>query len=204
MAQRAIEFDPRPITLVGDHVRLEPLGLYHARDLFEAARGEGIWDYLPVATPANTSEMETFVREALQLRDAGTSVPFAIIAAAEGVAVGSTRYLDIQPANRGLEIGWTWLGTDYQRTSVNTECKLLLLAHAFEALGAIRVQLKTDALNLRSQAAIERIGAKKEGVLRNHMIVQEGRYRDSVFYSIVESDWPQVRETLRRMLGKDL
>ena len=196
------EFDPRPITLTGEHARLEPLGLHHVKDLLEAGSDKDIWVYLPVPAPANAGEMEGFVSEALELAAAGTSVPFAIMDVSGGKAVGSTRYLDIQQPHRSLEIGWTWLGSDYQRTPINTECKLLLLRHAFEDHGAIRVQLKTDALNVRSQVAIERVGAKKEGVLRNHMIVQQGRIRDSVYFSIVDSEWPEVKKNLLGRLGR--
>ncbi|MCZ6533636.1 MAG: GNAT family protein [SAR324 cluster bacterium] len=196
------EFDPRSTTLTGKHARLEPLGLQHAQDLCEAGSSEDIWTYLPVPRPGNTREMESFVREALEMAATGTSVPFAIMDAQGGKAVGSTRYLDIQHAHRGLEVGWTWLGSAYQRTPINTECKLLLLQHAFEDHGAIRVQLKTDALNVRSQVAIERIGGKKEGVLRNHMIVQKGRVRDSVFFSILDTEWPEVKKNLLRHLGR--
>ena len=197
------EFNPRPATLAGEHARLEPLGLHHVQDLFEAGSSEEIWTYLPVPMPGNTREMEAFVREALELAATGTSIPFSIMDSKGGKAVGSTRYLDIQPPHRGLEIGWTWIGSEYQRTPINTECKLLLLQHAFEDHGAIRVQLKTDALNIRSQVAIERIGAKKEGVLRNQMVVQQGRYRDSAYFSILDTEWPEVKNNLLRRLGRE-
>lgn len=197
------EFNPRSTTLNGEHVRLEPLGLGHVEDLFEAGASEDIWTHLPIPMPGHAGEMEAFVREALEMEATGTVVPFAIVDAAGGKAVGSTRYLDIQRPHRGLEIGWTWLGRAHQRSPINTECKLLLLQHAFEAQGAIRVQLKTDLLNVRSQVAIERIGGKKEGTLRNHMIVQQGRLRDSVFFSILDSEWPAVKENLLRRLGRN-
>jgi RimJ/RimL family protein N-acetyltransferase len=119
-----------------------------------------------------------------------------------GRVAGATRYLNIMPRDRGLEIGGTWYGVDFQRTAVNTECKYLLLRHAFESLGAIRVQLKTDLRNVRSQKAMERIGAKKEGILRNHMILPDGRYRDSVFYSILDSEWGEVKKNLEQMMRK--
>lgn len=195
-------FDPRSITLQGQHVHLEPLGQQHAQDLFMAANDRDIWTHLPVAMPESIGAIEAFVAEAMEMAAAETTVPFAIVDAASGKAVGSTRYLDIQRPHRSLEIGWTWLGRESQRTPINTECKLLLLQHAFEIHGAIRVQLKTDSLNVRSQVAIERLGAKKEGTLRNHMIVQQGRFRDSVYFSIVESEWPAVKENLLRRLGR--
>jgi RimJ/RimL family protein N-acetyltransferase len=115
---------------------------------------------------------------------------------------GATRYLNIMPKDRGLEIGGTWYGTEFQRTAINTECKYLLMTHAFETLGAIRVQLKTDSRNERSQKAIERIGAKKEGVLRNHMILPDGYFRHSVFYSVLDTEWPDVKKNLEAMMGR--
>ena len=123
-----------------------------------------------------------------------------VIHLASGRVAGATRYLNMAPEHRGLEIGGTWYGADFQRTAVNTECKYLLLEYAFETLGCIRVQLKTDERNLRSQRAIERIGAKYEGILRNHMILPDGGYRDSVFYSIIDSEWPGVKKSLEEKL----
>ena len=127
-------------------------------------------------------------------------LPFAIVETDKGRAVGSTRFLNIRPEHRGLEIGWTWIGREWQRTSVNTETKFLLLRHAFERLGCIRVELKTDARNERSQQAIERIGAKREGILRSHMLVQEGFRRDSVYFSVLDEEWPAVKEGLEKRL----
>ena len=128
-------------------------------------------------------------------------LPFAVIYLESGRVAGATRYLNIAPAYHGLEIGGTWYGADFRRTMVNTECKYLLLQHAFETLGCIRVQFKTDLRNTRSQRAIERIGAKREGVLRNHMILPDGRYRDSVFYSILDSEWFEVKKKLEEMMA---
>jgi RimJ/RimL family protein N-acetyltransferase len=125
-----------------------------------------------------------------------------VIHLASGRVAGATRYLNIMPKDRGLEIGGTWYGTDFQRTPVNTECKYLLLSHAFETLKCIRVQLKTDKRNERSQKAIERLGAKKEGILRNHMILPDGRHRDSVFYSILDTEWTDVKRNLEEMMTK--
>jgi RimJ/RimL family protein N-acetyltransferase len=130
-------------------------------------------------------------------------MPFAIIDLVSQKAIGSTRFLDIQPANKGLEIGWTWLGQDYWRSVRNTECKYLLLSYAFEQQGAIRVQLKTDRRNQRSQLAIERIGGVKEGMLRQHMIMPDGYLRDSVYYSILDGEWPGVKKRLEAILNKD-
>lgn len=197
------EFTLGPVTLTGEHVRLEPLGSDHVPGLLEAARDEEIWRFLPIEQPATPAEMETFVGEALELQEQGDSFPFATLESKGNRVAGSTRYLDIKPAHRGVEIGFTWLGREFQRSAINTESKLLLLQHAFEAHGAVRVQLKTDLRNVGSQRAIERIGAKREGVLRNHMIVKNGFVRDSVFYSITAAEWPAVKQELRRKLGRN-
>ena len=146
--------------------------------------------------------MRNWVLDILSRAEKGTDLPFAVIHLASGRVAGATRYLNIMPKDRGLEIGGTWYGTDFQRTPVNTECKYLLLSHAFETLKCIRVQLKTDKRNERSQKAIERLGAKKEGILRNHMILPDGRYRDSVFYSILDTEWLDVKKNLEEMMAK--
>jgi len=200
-------FQPAPITLTGQHARLEPLELRHAADLFQAGNEPEMWAYMPIPMPSSVGAVEEMIRTAhAQAASAGpvpAAIPFAIIDVASGRAVGSTRYLDIQPAHRGLEIGWTWVGPEFRRTAVNTECKLLLLEHAFEAHGAIRVQLKTDSRNVRSQTAIARLGAQREGVLRNHMIVQGGHFRDSVYFSITADEWPGVKQGLLEKLGRE-
>lgn len=146
--------------------------------------------------PRSLVEMERLVATTLQSQQAGICLPFAIIDRTRESAVGETRFLNILPQDRGLEIGSTWLAPAAQRTGINTECKYLLLSHAFEELGAIRVQLKTHHLNLRSQRAIERLGAVKEGTLRNHMIMPDGSYRHSVYYSIISAEWPRVKAGL--------
>ncbi|WP_126583651.1 GNAT family N-acetyltransferase [Tengunoibacter tsumagoiensis] len=189
-----------PVTLVGTVVRLEPLQLEHADALFQAGQDPTIWRFLRQNYATSPGDMEGWIASALEEQQAGTSLPFAIIEQATGQIVGSTRYLDISYPNRGLEIGWTWLSPSVQRTRVNTECKYLLLRHAFEQLGAIRVQLKTHHENFRSQRAIERIGATREGVLRNHVILVDGSYRHSVYYSIIESEWPAVKHSLEEKL----
>jgi N-acetyltransferase len=191
-----------PVTLLGEVVRLEPLQQAHARDLFAAGQDPRIWRYMPVDPSASADAMAAWIGDALQEQSAGRQLPFAIVDRAAGAAIGSTRYLNISPHDRGLEIGWTWLTPPAQRTAVNTECKYLLLRHAFESLGAIRVQLKTDGRNLTSQRAIERLGAVREGVLRKHMIVQDGYQRDSVMYSIVDGEWPVVKERLEAWLSR--
>jgi RimJ/RimL family protein N-acetyltransferase len=142
------------------------------------------------------------VTQALQDQAQGTSLPFAIRDLASERLVGSTRYLRIEVQHRGLEIGWTWLTPSAQRTGINTECKYLLLRHAFEQLGAIRVQLNTHYLNRQSQQAIERLGAVKEGVLRNHRIMPDGSYRHSVYYSVIENEWPKVKAELEVKMNR--
>jgi RimJ/RimL family protein N-acetyltransferase len=145
--------------------------------------------------------MESYIAEALALQSAGKALPFAQIDKSTGRAVGSTRFGSFEPVHHRVEIGWTWLGTPWQRTAFNTEAKYLLLTHAFEALGLNRVEFKTDVLNERSRNAILRLGALEEGILRRHMVMRDGRVRDSVYYSIIAEEWPQVKESLRRRLN---
>jgi RimJ/RimL family protein N-acetyltransferase len=185
-----------PVTLTGKIVRLEPLNKSHLADLLLEAQDESIWTYIPFIPPKSMADMEAMLSQALAAQTQGKEVPFAIIEQATNRAVGSTRYMNIAPHDYGLEIGWTWLGQNARRTGINTECKYLLLRHAFETLGAIRVQLKTDSRNERSQRAIERIGGVKEGILRNHVIMPDNYYRHSVYYSIIDSEWPAVKANL--------
>lgn len=185
-----------PITLIGQVVRLEPLSLAHVADLLVAAQDERIWQYLPYGQMNTEAAMQGLVQTLLTRQAQGTDIPFAVIHLGVGRAVGMTRYMEIRPAHRGLEIGGTWYGVDYQRTAVNTEAKFLLLQHAFETFDCMRVQLKTDSRNVRSQQAIERIGAVKEGVLRQHIIMSDGYIRDTVLYSILDKEWPAVRAAL--------
>ncbi len=185
-----------PITLSGNSVRLEPLQMKHATDLYQAAQDATIWTYMTRLPIRSLREMEQMISDALQEQSQLVSLPFAIIDLSQEKAVGSTRYLDIKPQQRGLEIGWTWLTPSVQRSGINTECKYLLLRYAFEQWGAIRVQLKTHHLNFKSQRAIERLGAVKEGTLRNHVIMPDGSYRHSVYYSILENEWPAVKAGL--------
>jgi RimJ/RimL family protein N-acetyltransferase len=191
-----------PITLTGKHVRLEPMTEAHAKGLAEIGVGQNFWDFMLYGRIETEEDMLNWVRDILSRAEKGTDLPFTVIHLASGRVAGATRYLNIMPKDRGLEIGGTWYGLEFQRTPVNTECKYLLLSHAFEDLKCIRVQLKTDLRNERSQKAIERIGAKREGVLRNHMILPDGRYRDSVFYSILDTEWAQVKINLEAMLRK--
>jgi RimJ/RimL family protein N-acetyltransferase len=194
---------PTPIVLeLSDGAaRLEPLRADHAAGLFEVGREPEIWRYLPAGPPRDVEGVAAFIRRALDGAAVGTELPFAIIERASGRAVGSTRYLEIQPGNRALEIGATWIAPAWQRTAVNTECKYLLLRHAFEGLGAVRVQLKTDGRNERSQRAIERLGAKREGCLRKSRILHDGYIRDTVMYSVIAEEWAGVKERLEARLG---
>lgn len=196
------EFAPRPVTLEGKLIRLEPLALWHAPDLLQAAGEESIWAYMPLSGFPDLPAVEKWIQASLDAQAAGTDVVFAIVLRENGVAVGSTRYMDIRRAHRGLEIGWTWLAPGVQRTGVNTEAKYLLLKHAFEDLGAVRVQLKTDARNTRSQRAIERIGAVLEGAHRRHMVTWDGHIRDTIYYSVLDHEWPGVKRKLEAMLAK--
>jgi N-acetyltransferase len=194
--------DPRPITLAGRLVRVEPLTPEHAPDLFAALMADpSVWRWLPAAPPETLDGMRQQVAKVLEDQARGAVVAFAQAARATGRAVGWTTYLNISRKDRGLEIGNTWLGKPWQRTGINTEAKYLLLGHAFEALGAVRVQLKTDRRNLQSQAAIERLGAVREGVLRKHMLLHDGFVRDTVLYSIVDDEWPGVKARLEVLLA---
>jgi RimJ/RimL family protein N-acetyltransferase len=189
-----------PISLTGQLVHLEPLSESHVPDLTMAGQGEAIWRYMPFGLIQSEEQMRAFVRDMLSRHTQETDVPFAVIVRETGRAVGCTRYQGIEPKHRTLEIGGTWYGTAYQRTGVNTECKYLLLGHAFEVLACNRVQFKTDLRNERSQKALERIGAVREGIMRNHMIMPDGVVRSSVFYSILQDDWEAVKLRLERLL----
>lgn len=193
----------KPVVLTGKHVRLEPLSEAHVPGLTEIGSGQDFWNFMLYGDIQTEADMRNWVLDIMARGKRGTDLPFAVIHLASGRAAGATRYLNILPRDRGLEIGGTWYGTEFQRTAVNTECKYLLLTHAFETLGCIRVQLKTDLLNVRSQKAIERIGAVREGVLRNHMILPDGRIRHSVFYSIIDSEWEGVKKRLEEMLIRE-
>jgi RimJ/RimL family protein N-acetyltransferase len=194
--------DIKLVVLEGGHVRLEPMTEAHVSGLAEIGVSQNFWDFMVYGKMENEEDMRGWVREILARAEKGTDLPFVVIHLASGRVAGATRYLNIMPDDRGLEIGGTWYAPEFQRTAVNTECKYLLLKHAFESLGCIRVQLKTDSRNERSQRAIERIGAKKEGVLRNHMILPSGYIRHSVYYSILDSEWSDVRTKLEGMLER--
>ena len=191
-----------PVTLGGRFVRLEPLSLEHASGLADIGLEQSIWRYMLYGSMRNTADIRAWVEDMLKRQARGTDLPFAVRYLESGRLAGATRYLEIRPEHRALEIGGTWYGLDFQRTAVNTESKLLLLSHAFEKLGAVRVQFKTDLRNLPSQKAIERLGAVKEGVLRQHMITPDGFFRDSVYYSIIDMEWPATKARLERMLQR--
>jgi RimJ/RimL family protein N-acetyltransferase len=188
-----------PITLEGRHIRLEPLSLKHHAQLCEVGLDEDLWRWTTtlIRTPV---EMREYIEAALREQSAGMSLPFATIDKSTGRAIGSTRYGNIDRLNRHLEIGWTWVAREFQRTPVNTEAKYLMLTHAFEALDCLRVEFKTDSLNERSRNALLRIGAREEGIFRNHMITYTGRIRHSVYYSIIDSEWPTVKANLEAKL----
>lgn len=187
-----------PVQLDGPTVRIEPLALEHAEDLRQAADPE-IFAYIS-AFPYEWSSagFVDYVRRAVSQPD---RIAFAIVLQDTGQAVGTTSYMEIRSDHRGLEIGHTWIGRAYQGTAVNPENKYLLLRHAFEELGAVRVQLKTDGRNAQSQAAIAKLGAKCEGILRKHLILPDGYVRDTVMFSIIAEEWPEVKAALEQRLG---
>ena len=195
--------DPQPLTLSSARIRLEPIGPRHAEDLYAVGNDEVIWRYLTTPPFASLEDAEQWVEMCVNRMATGGRVQFAVVLPDSGKAIGSTGYLDIDRPNRTLEVGMTWYGVDYQRTFVNTECKYLLLKHAFDDLGARRVCIKTDVNNTRSRRAIERIGGVQEGILRNHRINRDGSNRDSVYYGIIEEEWPRVRENLERMMDRE-
>jgi RimJ/RimL family protein N-acetyltransferase len=181
-----------PIVLEGRTVRLEPLREEHIPSLCGVGLDEDLWRWT-VSSVRSEEDMRRYVAAALELERTGSALPFATIDRVSGRVAGSTRFGNIDPANRRVEIGWTWLGREFQRTGINTEAKYLMLRYAFETLGCIRVELKTDVLNLRSRNAMKRIGAKEEAILRSHMITETGRLRDTVYYSILAGEWPDVK-----------
>lgn len=192
--------DVRPTVLEGRHVRLEPLTTAHHAGLAQVLDPTLLqWFTQPAAT---AEDLRGFIAAALEEQAQGRSMPFATIDRASSRAIGSTRFASIERAHRRLEIGWTWIGRVWQRTAVNTEAKLLMLTHAFEAWGAIRVELKTDSRNTQSRAALARLGATEEGYFRNHMITAGGRVRHSVWFSIVDSEWPLVKRRLEARLAQ--
>ncbi len=190
-----------PVVLVGQRVRLEPLALEHLDDLVAAGLDPAIWA-LTIARPTDRAGIETWLTSALASAASGVDVPFATIDLASGRAIGSTRFMSIVPDHRRLEIGWTWVGTGFQRTGANREAKYLQLGHAFEVLDANRVEFKTDARNEKSRKALLGIGSTFEGIFRRHMIMPTGPLRDSAYYSVIAEDWPEVKSRLRASLER--
>ena len=188
-------------TLAGRIVRLEPLDVRHADDLFAASRDPRVWRWLPIVQPRTRPEWQEWIDTALERTAAGLELAFATVLLQTGTAVGSTRFLALRPEHRSLEIGWTWLAPSAWGTGANTEAKLLQLEHAFEVLGCRRVEFKTDALNERANPALAALPALFEGIHRKHMLVRDGENRDSAWYSVVDDEWPTVRSALRERLG---
>lgn len=195
--------DIQPVTLVGRRVRLEPLSLDHAPGLWQIGNEPEIWTYMPYGPIDSPDRMRAWVDLMLRWQAQGTNLPFAVIDLVSGQAAGATRYMTIDRPNRSLEIGGTWFGRAFRRTAANTESKYLLLRHAFETLGCVRVQFRTDLRNERSQRAIERLGAVREAVFRKYSIMPDGHQRSSVFYSIIDDEWPGVRARLESLLSTD-
>jgi len=192
--------DISAVSIEGQHVRLVPPDLKYVDDLVQAAKPNEIWEHIATAPGQSREDMSAWMNEAIRETQNGTRIWFIVIRRNDERAIGATSYMDIHRKDRGLEIGGTWITTSAWRTPINTECKYLLLRHAFETLGCLRVQLKTDLRNVRSQQAIERIGAVKEGVLRKHMLTRTGYLRDTVMYSIIDTEWQAVKARLEEFL----
>ena len=188
-----------PVTLTGRHLRLEPMRAGHAPALLEAGRDPEIWAWMP-ARPTTRAAMEAWLQKAMNAESQGREYPFVVVRLADDRIIGSTRYLAVEEEDRTVEIGWTWYSPDAWGGVVNPEAKYLLMRHAFEDWHAIRVALKTDVKNLRSQAAIRKLGARYEGTLRNQRIRPDGSYRDTVIFSVIESEWPSVKAKLEQRL----
>ena len=191
-----------PIVLEGTYVRLEPLSINHVAGLTDVGLEAEIWRWMP-EFPQTPGEMRALVEAAVADSANGSQLPFATIERESTRPVGSTRYLNIEPAHRRLEIGWTWISPRWQRSAINTEAKLLMMRHAFDTLGALRVEFKTDSLNERSRAALTGIGAVEEGTMRNHMVTYGGRRRHSTYFSVIEEEWPRVRQHLEARLARN-
>tara|TARA_B110000008_G_C16945826_1_gene554406 strand:- start:625 stop:1224 length:600 start_codon:yes stop_codon:yes gene_type:complete len=192
---------PEDITLLGDYVRIDPLSVNHLNDLQDVVR-DGELNLLWYTFIPNADDMLEEINKRLRLREMGSMQPFAIIDIATGLAIGITTFMNIDATNRRVEIGSTWLSKSTQRTFINTECKLLLMAHAFEKLNCIAVEFRTHFINTQSRKAIERLGAKFDGILRNHSIMPNGTLRDTAVYSIIKSEWPTVKSHLNFQLNK--
>ena len=191
-----------PITLEGKVVRLEPMNVKHIPGLAVAGKDESIWKYMVYGNLSNLESMGKWVKDLLLQQAAGTDLPFTVIQNKSGNIIGATRFLDMQPRHRSLEVGGTWYAPEYQGKVVNPECKFLLLKYAFEELNCIRVQFKADLRNERSIHALEKLGAVREGVLRSHMILPNGIIRDSVYFSILDREWPDVKIRLEDRINR--
>ena len=194
-------FDPKPMMLQGNLVRLEPLTLDHAPGLLNIAQDESIWQFFAMDAPKRLDEAEQWIKGRLSDQEAGQRLPFAVISLADGEFAGSTGYSEINITNRTIAIA-SWYGVKYQRTGVNTECKYMLLKYAFEEFGAFRVSLNVDVKNMRSRRAVERIGGVQEGLLRKQRIRKDGTHRDTVIYGFTDDDWPRVKERLEGFMER--
>jgi RimJ/RimL family protein N-acetyltransferase len=188
--------------LEGEVVRLEPIAPAHEEGLWQASRDPRTWQWLSILQPQTRAELRTYLEAALASAAEGSELPLVTILRASGRVVGSTRFLTLKPEHRSIEIGWTWLTPEAWGTGANVEAKLLMLEHAFETLGCLRVELKTDARNERSRGAMAALPAQFEGVHRKHMLVRGGERRDSAWYSVLDDEWPAVRANLLRRLGR--
>lgn len=189
----------QPITLEGSCVRLEPLSEAHHERLCAVGLDPELWKWIP-SQVLDADQMMRYLRSALADQEKGSALPFATVDRASGKVVGSTRYMNIEMAHKRLEIGSTWIGKAWQRSGINTEAKYLMMRHAFETLGCNRVEWKTDSLNSQSRAAILRLGAKQEGIFRQHMVTWSGRLRDTVYFSVIAPEWPEVKANLEAKL----
>jgi RimJ/RimL family protein N-acetyltransferase len=188
-----------PVILEGKFVRLEPLRVEHLDSLTEIGLDESLWLWT-AAIVKNKEDMRRYIEAALDEFERKISLPFKTVEKSSGKIVGSTRFGNIDVKNHRAEIGWTWISPRWQRTQINTEAKLLMLSHAFETWKCIRVELKTDVLNDKSRNAIERLGAQEEGILRRHIITEAGRIRDTIYYSILDTEWQSVKNNLQTKL----
>lgn len=191
---------PVPTVLEGGEVRLEPLSMDHLDGLCAVGLDSELWQWIPMPV-RNPDEMQAYVQDALDEQRRGVSMPFATLLKSNRQVVGCTRFANMSLEDQRVEIGWTWIGKPWQRSVVNTEAKYLMLRHAFEVMGCLRVELKTDALNERSRNAIQRIGAKQEGIFRRHKMTHTGRMRDTVYFSIILEEWPDVKSRLQSRLS---
>ncbi|HEV1286082.1 MAG TPA: GNAT family protein [Bryobacteraceae bacterium] len=191
----------QPVTLEGSHVRLEPLSESHHDALCAVGLDPELWRWIPIQV-LDRDQMMNFIRRELAEQAQGTSIPFATVERSTKNVIGATRFMNIDAANKRIEIGSTWIAKPWQRTAINTEAKYLMMRYAFETLGCNRVELKTDSLNTKSRDAILRIGAKQEGTLRQHMTTWSGRLRDTVYFSVIAPEWPDVKLALEAKISK--